>query len=358
MLSNRTFNFIHMLRGIAILFVIWSHLGGWWLSLKGDNSLLGNIIDSSLIRPFHLYQNGGHLGVLIFFLISGFIITHVSLRESAYEFVVKRLFRIFPPLVVSFIIVYITVSFCLHYSLSLPFGMGYHSLSDYIQSLFLINYINDTPAVNGVTWTLLIEIIFYCFTALLINKTNNNPVISTYIMMLFVIIIVSLSPFFPYIRLLANFSVYVLFLLFGRVYYLSSSNIIDTKNTFNLYLSCAFLYVSFYQYLYPGLLFSVPAPAYPPIYSDILAIVIFLVAAQNYKKIGKVNLFLSNTSYSMYLLHLPVGGLVLVLLDRIGLNFELSFILALTTCFVLSYIMLIFIERPSQILARKILMKK
>ncbi|WP_422766653.1 acyltransferase family protein [Photobacterium leiognathi subsp. mandapamensis] len=357
-MSNRTFDFVHMLRGVAILFVIWSHLGGWWLSLKVNQSFLGHMVDSSLVRPFHLYQNGGHLGVLIFFLISGFIITHVSLRESVYEFVIKRLFRIFPPLLVSFLIIYIIVSGCVYYSISLPLGMGVHSFSDYVQSIFLINYINGTPAVNGVTWTLLIEIVFYLFTALLIKKTKTSPVMSTYIMMFFVAIIIILSPYSPYIKALANLSVYVLFLLFGRIYYFSFSNMIDTKNTCNLFLLCSFLYISFYQFLYPGLLFSASTPAYPPIYSDVLAIIIFLISAGNYKKIGKVNLFLSNTSYSMYLLHLPVGGLALVLLDRIGMNFELSFTFALTLCLLVSYIMLIFIERPSQMLARKILMEK
>jgi peptidoglycan/LPS O-acetylase OafA/YrhL len=36
------------------------------------------------------------MAVAVFFLISEFIITHVAAREGIMEFLIKRLFRIFP----------------------------------------------------------------------------------------------------------------------------------------------------------------------------------------------------------------------------------------------------------------------
>src|SRR3954471_7664690 len=78
--------FVHALRGIATLLVLWAHLSGWWLTEAARSSPLLVYWIDLVCRPLHLHQNGGHLGVLVFFLVSGFIITHVSLRESRAEF--------------------------------------------------------------------------------------------------------------------------------------------------------------------------------------------------------------------------------------------------------------------------------
>ena len=39
---------------------------------------------------------GGAAGVIVFFLTSGYIITHVLQKEETAEFIVKRIFRIYP----------------------------------------------------------------------------------------------------------------------------------------------------------------------------------------------------------------------------------------------------------------------
>lgn len=355
MSTDKNFNFIHSLRGVAVLLVVWSHLGGWWLSFNGYKSLWQDTWEFAVVKPFHLYQNGGHLGVLIFFLISGFIITHVSLKENIAEFAVKRLFRIFPPLAVSFVLTYVIVQVCSKYGLAMPLGIGERTLNEYVQSLFLVNYITGTTAVNGVTWTLLIEMVFYIVTASLISFTKKDNVKSTLFFVAIISIIVCASYSSVEIRSLANLSVYVLFLLIGRVYYFYSSGMMSSNKAWVLSATCAFLYISFYGYLYPGLLFTAPANAYPAIYSDIISILIFLLSANFLSKAGKISIFLANISYSTYLLHLPVGGLAMVVLDKYGFTFKWSFILALLSCFAVSYLMLLIVERPSQKIARMLI---
>lgn len=352
------FNFIHSLRGVAVLLVVWSHLGGWWLSFNGYKSLWQDNWELAVVKPFHLYQNGGHLGVLIFFLISGFIITHVSLKENVFEFAVKRIFRIFPPLVASFALTYVIVQFCTMYGFAMPLGIGERTLNEYVQSLFLINYITGTTAVNAVTWTLLIEMVFYIVTASLISFTKKDNVKSTLCFIAIISVIICMSYYSVETRSLANLSVYVLFLLIGRVYYFYSSGMMSANKAGLLATTCAFLYVSFYGYLYPGLLFSAPVNAYPAIYSDIISILIFLLSANFLLKAGKISVFLANISYSTYLLHLPVGGLAMVVLDKYGFTFEWSIVISVLTCFAVSYAFLVTIEKPTQKLARIILYKK
>ncbi|WP_150549387.1 acyltransferase family protein [Pseudomonas marincola] len=355
--KSEVFNFLSLLRGVAVSFVIWAHLGGWWLSSKGYSSFLQDGWEGIFVKPLHLFQNGGHLGVLIFFLVSGYIITHVSLRETALEFSIKRIFRIFPALAVALLITYIISYFCKRFGISYPLGLGDHDVSSYISSFFLINYLNGAVAVNGVTWTLLIEVIFYALTAVLMTMTRNNPTGATYFFIALVSFSIMLAGVVPGLKLLSFYSVYILFLLVGRSYYLGSSGVISTKESASLIVTCLFLYIAFYEYIYPGSLFTNPSPAYPVIYSDILAMIIFMFAANTCRSIGRAGIFVADSSYSLYLLHLPVGGLSLVFLDAAGFGFEVSFVVSLLICFVASYMMLVLVERPSQNAARLVIKK-
>jgi peptidoglycan/LPS O-acetylase OafA/YrhL len=69
-------------RGVAVLTVFLSHSSG------RDQSL----------APWLHFQGIGHLGVYLFFVLSGFLLAHTLLRrrQSAGEFYVRRFFRIFP----------------------------------------------------------------------------------------------------------------------------------------------------------------------------------------------------------------------------------------------------------------------
>ncbi len=81
-MEKEFFGLIHYLRAIAPLLVLWAHLCGWWVY---DNHVISQLQigwENFIVKPFQLYQGGGHLGVLIFFLISGFVITHVSINET------------------------------------------------------------------------------------------------------------------------------------------------------------------------------------------------------------------------------------------------------------------------------------
>ena len=83
------------------MLVIWVHLNAWYahemkIAWPGNDHYWRNWV----VAPLRLYQDGGHLGVILFFLISGYIITVVSLRETPLEFALKRLFRLGPILFV------------------------------------------------------------------------------------------------------------------------------------------------------------------------------------------------------------------------------------------------------------------
>src|SRR3954466_13529589 len=94
--------FIHFLRGIAPLFVLVAHIPGWWLLEKQQVWLPFELYKDLIVSPLHLFQHGGHFGVVLFFLISRFIISYVAETEGRSEFCIKRFFRLTPTILIAF----------------------------------------------------------------------------------------------------------------------------------------------------------------------------------------------------------------------------------------------------------------
>ena len=90
--------FIQYLRGLAPVLVLWAHLSGFWLYAHGRGWKVETDWFVYVSRPLNLYENGGHLGVVLFFLVSGWIITYTSRRETLRTFGIKRAFRLLPAL--------------------------------------------------------------------------------------------------------------------------------------------------------------------------------------------------------------------------------------------------------------------
>lgn len=94
--SPAEFNFITFLRGPAALLVLYSHFVGRYLEGIGHTYGLKEWVDRIFVEPLVIVEDFGQLGVMIFFLLSGFIITHVAQRETLKRFLLRRAFRIYP----------------------------------------------------------------------------------------------------------------------------------------------------------------------------------------------------------------------------------------------------------------------
>lgn len=116
---------------------------------------------------------GGAAGVVVFFLTSGYIITHVLRVESSVEFAIKRVFRIYPLYMVA-VILEVLMNQYIFYIPSPP-------ITVILQRLFLVGDFFDTPyGLASVEWTLRIEVAFYAFMIMvkslgLINKPKYLP---------------------------------------------------------------------------------------------------------------------------------------------------------------------------------------
>lgn len=122
--------FIHILHGIAALIVVWSHLVGTFIYEFKYAWEPWALFYNWLMLPFNLYQGGGRFAVILFFLISGYVISLVAERENQLEFFIKRVFRIFPPLIFAVFVMCICNIILEQNGLPLVFGTNSTRISD------------------------------------------------------------------------------------------------------------------------------------------------------------------------------------------------------------------------------------
>lgn len=103
----------------------------------------------------------GYFGVDLFFVISGYIIAHITIGKkfSFLSFSTKRFFRIYP-----IYWIFCLLSYYLYTNNGLFFGPKDFTLSNLATSLIILP-IDGSPAY-GVGWSLEHEIIFYSITAI------------------------------------------------------------------------------------------------------------------------------------------------------------------------------------------------
>jgi peptidoglycan/LPS O-acetylase OafA/YrhL len=351
------FAFIHGLRGVASLLVVWSHLSGFWLLSNARTSAAQDAWYQFIVRPFHLFQNGGHLGVVLFFLISGFIITHTSLRETRRSFAIRRSLRIFPPLAFATIVAGLLLLLANATGtelLGINAGPFWHWLAG---SVLVDGFLPGGRAID-VTWTLVVEILFYTLTFAFIGLSRSRPVLATWIMIGVWAVLSVLSVSVGFVQGSTNqwTAVYVAFLLFGRAAYLWKRGFMRPLDAVLAGAVVIALYGMFVETLSPGFLM---APGgwigLEPAVTYAYAVIIFLLLMQLApRRTIQPFTLLGDVSYSLYLLHLPVGVTVLNLLDRIGVPETVNSIVAVLVSVLVSWGAYLIIERPSQRIARRL----
>ncbi len=149
--NNERIVFLDYLRVFAFVSVLVGHLFHELLLNLQRSELTHATIKSlrSILLPF---LNAG-AGVTVFFFVSGYIITHILQTENPIEFLIKRIFRIYPLYIFAVLTEYVA-AYCINGSVPV--------FSTLVPQLLLMGSIFNAPlTLGGVEWTLRVEIMFY-----------------------------------------------------------------------------------------------------------------------------------------------------------------------------------------------------
>lgn len=334
--------FIHILRALAPLPVMWAHLALMAEWQFHDTWAPLTIFDRLIASPLHLYQSGGHLGVIIFFLISGYIISHIAEREDRSSFAIKRVFRLFPALIVSVAILALLNTIG---SISRPDI----KITDYLLSMFLLDqFFWPQATVLPVTWTLFPEIVFYAIVCLFLPSVKAKPIQSTLILALAAYLVVVLTGIFGTAPPHTSHLGYLPMFIIGRVFFLLENRKMpkEVGLTF-IALELMILYGTFTA-MWPDQMWADSRKpwTYP------LAALIFLGALLwSPSAVPKPLRFLGDISYSLYLIHVPVGWFVMDKVQPVG-GFTIGFLASVAASILAARVMYNIVEVPGRKLGR------
>jgi peptidoglycan/LPS O-acetylase OafA/YrhL len=230
--------------------------------------------------------NYGYLGVIMFFVISGFVIPY-SMYVKNYQlkyffrFLLKRTIRIEPPYII-YVFILMAANY---YTLVYLWGMPYPTT---IKQFFLnITYLAPffkVEWINIIFWTLAVEFQFYILTGLVYNTFVNK----------------TLYKFIGFATLLATgflipesyqtvLNYYIYFIIGFQTFMYYTKQIKSLEFVLSMLFSVAFI-VIFKEW-----------EALPFVSMTVLAILYF-----NYE--NKIATFFGNISFSFYLSHGLIGG--------------------------------------------------
>jgi peptidoglycan/LPS O-acetylase OafA/YrhL len=332
---------IEYLRAISIIFVIFYHID----------------LDIYQIK----LSDSGFIGVDIFIVISGFVITKSLCTNnlSFLKFFENRLRRLYPALIFLSIIVAI---FSYFYLLPHHFHRLGQSIiaSNFFLSNFLFWYQSDywdfeiftKPLLH--TWSLSLEFQFYIIIFFILSILEKNRFIILVCVLLISLCFIFFKDFLNFDLNIKRLSLSNYFLLFPRLWefisgsllflYLNSKKkkISNTVSNNLKYIGLILIFVSLFLIKNPN--------DFPNIYSFFPVIGSLLVIFSSYQNLNKSTvgnkflIHLGKISYSLYLWHFPIFVFFLY-----NSNFQLFFyqkVLIIMITYFISIFSYYFIEKP------------
>ena len=341
--------FIDSLRGIAAFCVLIQHLVVHYYRDSSTPEWLREIFKQLFIDGLDL----GRFGVVLFFLISGFVIPYsLSGERAIFKFTISRFFRLYPPYWFGLLAVIMVDGFFLGKNID---------LITILKNITMIPKVFGGYELSGVYWTLFIELIFYFFCAVFFgfNVLGNVIFVSIFCAALV------LASFLPILlKIFGGFDVPVQYL----TYHLSF--------LFVGYLLRHFLYEENKVAKYGSIvLISLQLTAIPfvsgivsPLENNSFnltggfgmvsaywaAVIVFCLSIFTARPIKKPFLVLGRSSYSMYLLHWPVCALVMPLFSFSSVGIMSAFLCSIVCSLLLAEMSYRFLERPSISISKSI----
>ncbi|MDQ0114702.1 acyltransferase family protein [Paenibacillus harenae] len=361
------------LRGLAALAVMIGHFFLVFMPMAQNTSSMGfleyplNVLKYS---PLHAFW-GGHEAVIMFFLLSGFVLSlpfYSNKQQSYVKYVVKRICRIYLPFVAALLIAILFREAVFMHKLTdlTPYfnslwtrSPDFASIGDHLR--FITNY--NTTKYNPIIWTLVHEMrisLLFPFAMILVAKWGWKAGVP---------LAIGLSLLSSYLlgvietRYTTNYVIslhYASFFVVGALLAQYRENLKQLYSRFNGWLIAVLMIAALFSYSYKWVIYGKSfAKHITELRGDWLIAIgasVFIVAAMSSARALKLLhqkplLFLGKISYSLYLYHMII---LLTLLHRLNGTMDTAFIaiIAFVVSFGAAAASYYYVELPSIRLGR------
>lgn len=334
---------LDLLRFVAALSVAFAH----WYWVTPDE------IRKLQFYPEQWFRYGGLLGVIFFFIISGFVILRSAQASTPLRFAGSRAIRLYPAFWICCAITFLLTDPWLH------------AWRDFLVNLTMFPEALGVMPMDEAYWTLVLEVKFYLLIwLLLITRCLKHIEVFLWAWLLYA----QLPDFLPYRELISNwpsaaslselvfdnrnsgrdFSTFASFFIGGCACCL----LVGRRTIGRWSLLCAAMAASAFETLELAARTAALYQYRPVTAVTLIALLFFLVVlaiALGWVTLpaSKSVIMLGAISYPLYLLNMYIGSLLLSGLQE-SIPFPLAFILVLAVVLGLSYCVVVYAEAPIQ----------
>jgi peptidoglycan/LPS O-acetylase OafA/YrhL len=326
------------LRGVAALMVAVMHL---WeiidnIYFQEGHSCITHIVGLIISDGW----NWGKSGVIIFFIVSGYVIPFSLKRKGIRDFCISRFFRLYPAYWLSILL--------------MIFVGGLPSISILIGNITMFQKFVGLPDMIGTYWTLQIELIFYMICCFLFYKKlliNGGGYFLWIALGLSSSFIMSVIRYIMEVKFPVGLTLGLTLMFIGMQWRICQDSNKYKPLSVNI---CVFLIVLFpISFLAYNRDYGFDETWYKYIISYSLGILIFYLF-KRFAVQSRLLGFLGKISYSLYLLH-PIGlKLMQLLIDKYELSLFGAVSFFLLFSFMTSILSFYLVERPSIRFGRRI----
>lgn len=322
MVQRKRFVEIDALRGIAAVVVVLYH----YIILYGDK--FGHEKEN-YIEILSL----GHYGVQLFFIISGFVIYMSVLKvKSTSDFLTKRAIRLYPTYIFAICVTFIVVAFSSVDTLKTGF-------LDMLVNMTMFQDFLGVKNVDGVYWSLRVELTFYLLMALLLIFNLERKVMLFSISWLVISAIIQLTNGFAATEttaLVEKFSMsnYCQMFIIGIMFYYIWQE--GNQLKYQLMIAASLIYDFAFEGMTSGL------------FSVFFILIFYLVLNDKMKWLqSKTLVYLGAISFPLYLIHQNIGYVIINKLESMGYVSEVYLFLPIGISLLLAHLISQYVEKPS-----------
>jgi peptidoglycan/LPS O-acetylase OafA/YrhL len=338
---------VHVARACAILLVLAAHVIGLWTNQENFRYLPWQAYLKLVIDPLRIdHQAGGHMGLLLFFLVSGYIVSQAAEADSRASFALKRAARLIPAMVLAVGATILVASYDAGLGVQRPpdfnpdRAYSWHAIAEAVGLGTTFGGIS----VLFVLWTLYVEYQWYALLWAAGGIAARRPVMSTIGFMVAVLLLILFlsGPIGP-LTITGSLG-YVFVILIGRWIYIAHQRSVSIAWATVGIVGCLVLYA---WTVWPEAGMEVLTGAHPRIAAVLWATVIFVgllrfVRGMPWRPIR----FVADVSYGIYLFHIPAMWLVLPVISPGGRLFTLGIAATVGLVMLAAWASYRFVETP------------